>query len=117
MSHPAKDCLKNVRVLLTPPSAWQKCCYATSAEGFDVAPESPDAVCFCLVGAIRRVCPSADFTVLQCLMETASKSLGLLPAPPDGWTLPFTITRWNDAPSRTHEQVLKTLDLAVELAP
>ena len=48
------DVLKMARGLIQEPDAWVQECHAWNHLGQEEDPESPDAVCFCLEGAIIR---------------------------------------------------------------
>ena len=43
--------------LLLDPKRWIQGAMATDKDGYSVRPETPKAVCFCSIGAIRRVAP------------------------------------------------------------
>lgn len=47
--------LKEVRDLLATPGVWVKYSLARNANGETVDPRMPEAVCFCLSGALQRV--------------------------------------------------------------
>ena len=81
--------------LLAEPSKWTQGCYARDVDGTTVAIQSPDAVCWCLEG-----------TVFKCENRVANHSkLRRFIYTKHG----FHISTWNDAPGRTHAEVLAVL--------
>jgi hypothetical protein len=90
--------------LLSDPSKWTKDVLARSSTGAAVAPTSPSACQFCIVGALYH-CYSAEeamkiWTRLDSEFYDKHNEIG--------------VGDWNDDPSRTHEEVvafLKSKDL------
>lgn len=78
-----------VHELLDAPEKWTQAAYAKNAQGERVEYCEPEAVCWCLEGAMMR-CYGADFIKKLATVETHLSS---------------EITHWNDQPSRTFEQV------------
>lgn len=94
--------LKAARRLLSKPERWTKGWFAKDKDGADVSELSKHATCFCPEGAIYRSAPG--------LLETdalAALERGL----PKQW---YSVPLWNDAPRRTHAQVLRLFDRAIE---
>lgn len=92
------ELLTRVREKLARPEAWTKGAHARNADGRVVRRSSPVATCWCLAGAALNVGGG---------IESASRLrmlLGLEPGLPD----------WNDAPERTHAEVLARLDAAIK---
>jgi hypothetical protein len=85
-----------VAELLSDPARWTQGYYARDAKGALVGPASQRAVCWCLLGAIVRVYGRRGHS--SCLVASLREALNL---PPD-----VTLTNWNDAPARTHAEVL-----------
>lgn len=89
-----------LRELLSGPSAWTQGGNARAADGETVHAFSDRAVCWCLVGAIRKVCwyPSGFDLVKAHRIETRIiKALGLADF--------SDVMKWNDAPERKFEEV------------
>ena len=83
--------------LLRDPAHWAKGCYAYNSDGESVAPESEQAVCWCLIGAIKKCYPeniANQVDKLDALLET------------------IAIVPFNDAPSTTHDQIVALLEKA-----
>jgi hypothetical protein len=103
------EALRKVRDLLAVPERWTKEADARDAEGresdenlFIYEGVSFVATCWCLSGAVHLVAPGAH------LMAEFSRTLGV---PPDGGSLGrCSVVDWNDAPERTHADVLKLID-------
>jgi hypothetical protein len=60
----------------------------------------PRAVCFCIVGAIERTHGDADFQAWEALRDAANGGTG-------------SVAEWNDAPERTHAEVMDAFDAAI----
>ena len=81
------EILKAARELLAVPERWTKGALARSQNGDDVNPKSSEAAhSFCIVGAIGR--SNIDYDS-------------------------FDLAYWNDAPERTHAEVLARFDEAI----
>ena len=83
---------KTVEELLSDPKRWTQSHSARNAHGMPVSVFSPEATCFCLYGALRRVYASNIV-----LYEKSSSKLKNLPLP-DGYV------QYND--THTHEEVM-----------
>lgn len=83
--------------LLSDPSKWTKKAIARDANNNKVGSGDPTAVCFCLIGAVFKLHPFS-FDDRQNLYEKIETKV------PRG-----DIVGWNDAPERTHEEVLALL--------
>jgi hypothetical protein len=103
----AKDVLVAARHILENPDHWTKGCFARTAGGGEVDAEDAVAKSFCVHGAIIAAAGGFDVPfrneALNLLRTAASPSSGF----PGGW---------NDAPSRTHADVLAAFDRAIESA-
>jgi len=94
------DFLKEVRQILTEPSAWIKGRYAQDTEGLPANPAK--ASCYCLSGAIFKVIgavPDGDSEMHDNIV------LAMFPRGHGGSAIEF-----NDAPARTHAEVLAKID-------
>jgi hypothetical protein len=108
------DVLMKARVLLAEPSHWTQGAYARDASGRVVHPRSPAAVCWCIVGAVKRADVrterSEEDDGLRVLLRLFHPSTGQLK---DKLYAFWVMTDWNDDPSRTHADVLALLDEAI----
>jgi len=83
---------------------WTQKAYARSEDGSSVAYNSPDAVCWCPIGAIVAVDSSlgrASDQAVKIFAETVETSTSKL-------------TQWNDTPDRTQDEVLIAFGWAIE---
>ena len=101
------EALRKARELLTPEGAWTKEGWARNKQHWFVAPESPNAVCWCARGALRKV--SGGYTREELDAEIVLQdTLGL--------THTGSIADWNDAEERTQDDVLEAFTKAIALA-
>jgi len=91
-----EDILRRARQILTPPARWIKHHYR-------------DAGSYCAAGAIGQAVRELFGTANEPLIWRAQELLG--DALPANWH--GMITHWNDAPERTHEEVLRAFDQAM----
>jgi hypothetical protein len=83
-------------------SKWGRNKFATNAAGLSVSTHSEEAVCWCVIGAAKRVgCEDAD-SVYSAFNAAASRALGLEHR---GY-----VSSWNDAPERTFADVVALLE-------
>lgn len=94
--------------LLAKPENWTKGSFAKDKHERLVHPTSQDATCYCLIGAlvkcnsldeVEQVWEHPDMLKIKSKLNTSS---------------PSVVWNWNDAPERTHQEVLdllKSLDL------
>lgn len=101
-----RDTLIAARALIDTPDKWLKGHWARDADGGQVFPTNPDAVCYCLVGAIRA-CDGG--TPVRSLVATVIEELF------DSRFYQTTV--FNDHPTTTHADVMRVLDTAIERAP
>jgi hypothetical protein len=104
--------LTKVKELLSNPEAWIKGAYAREHYYNEVSinPTNKKATCFCLYGAARRV--------------WNDKEIGVASFGPERWidlqlhrydtAMGSSVAYWNDAPKRTHADVLAFLDAKIE---
>lgn len=101
-----RDTLIAARALIDTPDKWIKRHWASDADGRQVFPTDPGAVCYCLVGAIRA-CDGG--TPARSLVATVIDEL---------FDYRFTMTTdFNDDLATTHADVMRVLDTAIERAP
>lgn len=107
--------LKNAKALINTPDKWTKRAYARDAGGNSVSEDSPDAVCFCSVGALDKLVraePSTDVKVYQIrniahsILDAAAKEL-------DGEG--SNAMGLNDS-AVSHSEVMAMFDLAIAKA-
>ena len=104
------DVLNAAADLLDKPGAWAQGSLALGSSGESLSVDSSEAVCFCIVGAIRRVSGfnrRPEKTVP--LRQAVARSLGL-----PGYKAP--LVAWNDAPERTQAEVVQALRDAARAA-
>ena len=82
-----------LRSLYSKPGTWTQCALARTADGKGVMSDHPNAVSFCLVGAICRFYPGRTAEIIQLLEK-------------DKAVAPRDIVAWNNAPSRTQREVM-----------
>lgn len=109
------DLFRAVRLLLADPKAWRQGKYAGKRIGETGGPngdwsviaetvlEDPEANCFCIAGAIDRVADNAGegLTLRNAARREMMK------------TVTRTTVDWNDAPGRTHAEVIAALDATI----
>ena len=89
--------LRKMREILTPPGAWIQRAYAKKANGEACFPSNPEAICFCLRGALHRAqMPFPEYYI----------HLGTDPM----YDLMKVDESWNDQFGRTQEEVLAKID-------
>jgi hypothetical protein len=97
--------LVRMRERLAAPERWTKGESARTALQYSVDVHDPRATCWCLMGAYcREVHPASviPYTAFSRLFRR------LMPNVPD--VLDYGLSDWNDAPERTHADVLELLD-------
>ena len=101
------DVLKMARGFIQEPDAWMKEWHAQNHIGQETGPTEPDAVCFCLEGAIIRA--------LSELLEVDEDELLLKEINDEVMSKnEDSMVIWNDSPQRTHAQVLARVDATLE---
>ncbi|MGV3518186.1 DUF6197 family protein [Luteitalea sp.] len=104
--------LRRVRTRLTLPSAWLQGDFSRTLEGAPCSSSCQSATCWCLEGAIGvEIDPQGVFgpdtlTLHRAVYAAVSETVGL-----HGSGL--TLAGWNDAPGRTHDEVLGVLTLTI----
>lgn len=103
----AVEILKAARAVIEKPESWTKGYYAKAEDRTWTISNGPKAVCFCSIGAIEKATGKVHygggwpFEAEYMLRRAADVS---------------NIADFNDAPERTHEEVLAIFDRAIELA-
>lgn len=98
---PTVEVLRKARALIEKPEAWVKEHFAVKADGQDTHYADADAVRFCVAGALRRV--EDQHGLAYEILRQAARCFG-------------SICEWNDAPERTHAEVLAAFDKAIAIA-
>ncbi len=94
--------------LLERPGAWIQAAYAHDAEGREIDPRAPSAVCWCLAGGLDAVSPIGSYAPWAA-RKLVAVALGI---PPDR---AYRNTAWNDEEGRTAAEVVAVLRRAAEL--
>ena len=94
------------RELIEEPGAWIQYVAARDAVGGLVTPRSDEAVSFCPIGALARVCENLN--IGNCYHPTYIAAAGLLRT-----QMGNSIGIWNDHRERTHDEVLAAFDRAI----
>lgn len=98
--------LTKIRTLFRDPSHHTKGVYARDKAGNSVAATDPRAVCWCVMGGIRHICPSFDDRQSRVkAIDLLTKAAGM-----------DSVARYNDDPRTTHEKLLAWIDKAIALA-
>ena len=100
--------------LIGSPQSWTQGARGAAADGRVVSPHGPMAVSWCLMGAMQTVREMARGSEkwsngadsLACSELVASIPKEQLPEKGDGW---LALTKWNDAPDRTHADVIRAI--------
>jgi hypothetical protein len=95
--------LKKARELLSGRGKWAQGWMAFNKTGAGVSAKSPDAVCFCSLGAIDRI-TDGDVDSYTGAIDLLHSQL-----PND-----VSIPGFNDNPKRTKKQILRLFDKAIE---
>jgi hypothetical protein len=102
------DILQEARRLIDE-KGWTQGQAARTRSGKPVEITLDDASCFCTVGALSRACMNLGVPHSgHSWSRTFTAFRQALPGSPD------YIAAWNDAPSRTKDDVLKAFDKAIE---
>jgi hypothetical protein len=101
--------LKEARALISDPEQWVQQHMALNAQGCPCPADDPDAVCWCLFGAITKVCEAlpGDFdSKLYARVDVAELLYGIL-------ARGVSVMMFND--NSTHAEVLELCDEAIAL--
>ena len=94
------EILRAARAKIERPECWTKGELARDAAGNSVTPDSAEAVCWCPVGAIHAstLIGHERFCARHVIVNAIDS---------------LNIGGWNDAPERTHAEVLAAFDAAI----
>ena len=112
MSTQVTKLLTDAKLLISDKANWTKSAYAKDDKGRTVECFSEEATCFCSLGALHRASGTAfvEHTVERDAINILHESI---PRDDCGWR---SIAVFNDAASRTHEEVMKVWDDAIAAA-
>ena len=99
----AAQVLRAARELLSDPARWTKGAWAEDGAGMEVSPVSPNAVCWCVEGALMRVSGVEVVTAVGFALEALANVVG-------------DIAWYNDAATTQFSDILTALDRAIALA-
>jgi hypothetical protein len=102
----AVDLLKSAKAKLE--KGWCQGAGARDSDGCSVAMSGPNAVCWCLSGAMWATIAASPGEYGDKAEDAAWLALQR--------TVGISIVDWNDAPFREKSEVLKVMDLAIEKA-
>lgn len=100
--------MKFLQARLANPDHWTRRELARQADGSPCSPISPEAVCWCLLGARENVAASWPWPIQQPVLEATALVRQCLISDCE-------IASWNDRFVRTHADVLALLDAAITL--
>lgn len=102
------EILTEAKALINTPERWTKGKFAALADGSSAHWDNPNATCYCIVGAIflaeEHMNVAASPTTTRAIMKAV------------GAKISRDVSVWNDAPERTHAEVMDAFDRAIELA-
>lgn len=101
------DYLIQIKNLLTPFKSWTQKKSATNSIGYEVAPTSPTACCWCISGAIAKVTWNANDKVL--LYNTIHQEI-MIDVREEMRSAAY-VAQFND--NHSHENVLKLIDKTI----
>lgn len=96
------ETLRRAKALIDAPEKWTKGEFARNAKGRPCLPR--EAACFCTVGALVVACGPGQTSAFEKLRAHFTRLVG------------GSIGTWNDAPERTHAEVMAAFDRAIEIA-
>ena len=99
------EILKKARELISDEKHWTKGVYARTVHSTPCAPIAEQAFCWCSVGAIAKIEGLPCTTLGVQFSEQGSSAARLLATD--------HAPSWNDAPERTHAEVLQRFDEAI----
>lgn len=93
---------------------WTRFAFARTSGDSPVAPSHPEAVCFCLRGAIRRVM-SDDYMAEESLLPELHRASAQATYAIHEVIGENTISRWNDCEARGRDHIIEVLTKAKEI--
>ena len=99
-----KDRLRAARALIDQPEKWTQCAFARDTAGNSVDGTGVEIVARCASRAINEVSVFGEgFEVRKYLRDSMGRTQDAF----------FTLSGWNDAPDRTHAEVMQAFDQAI----
>lgn len=110
-----REALEQLEALLTPPEHWTQGFDARDPEGIPVGSLDENATCWCLLGGIEKIAPSASDNRLRVDVQNALSASIQVEAKDrfDAENL-TDIPEFNDDPRTTHEHILAVVRRAKE---
>jgi hypothetical protein len=105
----ATEILESARALVSPPGTWIQKDIAKDAAGDGISAFNPDAVCFCMMGAIHRAAFDKGIKRFDPARADAIHALKFV-VQGEGFS---SIPDFNDAKKRTQREVLQAFDTAI----
>ena len=102
--------LVNARVTLDSPHSWTQGVAAMDCLGNSIVPSSNAARKFCLYGATDRNCIGFEYQGVRNAIAVICQAVAPV------MKKRFNLAEWNDAPERTHAEILTLLDNAIAVA-
>jgi hypothetical protein len=102
------DVLDRAADLIEPEGAWTQGDIARTAQGQATRPESPDAVCWCAMGALMKVDGGYPYKAIEAVEAIIRKPRGLPPLRRLAW--------FNDNKRRTQAEVVAKIREAAAVA-
>jgi hypothetical protein len=99
------EVLRKARELISTPDRWTKGYFAHDLVGTDVEPHEDGAVCFCALGALGVSSYYEPVSWIDGAIELLETTIGC-----------HDLGEWNDAPERTHVDILAAFDEAIRRA-
>ena len=112
------ELLRTARQKLQHNASWTQYAAARARTGIRLSPNSPDAVSYCMLGAVaaadnrpepQTVSPQAEVAI-RALAQKISRDTSL----PEFQSAYQTVAEWNDDERRTHPEVVSILDRAID---
>lgn len=105
----ASAILREARALIDKPEKWAQGAYGRDQYGRKIGGSTRRAVCFCAIGALNSSGGG------RAAKDALARAL------PVGACVPYgrseaSVIEWNDAPGRTHAEVMDAFDRAIALA-
>lgn len=117
--NPVTKDLRKVRELLSDPNKWLKGRLANNDKGVGVDPNSPDATCFCLLGATYKV--TGFYGYPTCNAAASNQYARVVDRLCDAVrkhhpSYGTSAMGFNDSQGTSHADVLNLIDKAIELS-
>lgn len=90
----------SVQELLSDPARWARCQVAANKAGETVCANHPEAVRWCVLGAVEKVYGFEDLPKVKHIKGRLRAAVAEM------FGCPRQVSDWNDDYSRTHEEVL-----------